>query len=110
MGLSKNNTAASEDDRGIEKKIATTGELLKKQPRVKIIIQSSERDKGPVDVAINGYAFRIKRDEEVEVPEDVLKVLDNAIMKIYDQVKREDGEGMQLVERKVKRFPYTIVR
>ncbi len=85
-----------------------TAHLMRGVKRVKIRIPSTEAPGGKDDVTvnINGYLFQIKRDEDIEVPEAVLKVLDNAVMTHYKQKKREGGEGYEMVPMKVMRFPY----
>lgn len=58
----------------------STGEKLKKQSKKTITVPRSEMNQGDdyVVVAINGYKYKIKRGEEVEVPYSVYKLLKNA--------------------------------
>ena len=74
--------------------------------KVKIEIHESEADGGKDDVfvQINGYAYKIKRGVEVVVPVEVLHVLENASMTIY-----ENAQGGGHGERKVKRFAYSVL-
>lgn len=74
-------------------------------PRVKIFIPSNESDSGkaPVFASVNGAAFLIKRDVEVEVPEPIVEVLRNAKQKTYKLV---DGE---MVMTEVPTYPFQIV-
>lgn len=74
--------------------------------KAKIEIYESEGDGGKDDVfvQINGYAYKIKRGVEVLVPVEVLSVLENATMTIYNNAA---GGGHD--ERKVKRFAYTVL-
>ncbi len=86
--------------------IGDTQAILAKQKKHKIMIPSTERDKGAVPVGINGYVYNIPRDKEVEVPEAVLEVLKNASYTVYTQKKREEGEGNELVGTEVRRFAF----
>lgn len=83
-----------------------TREELSGQKKVKVRIPSTETDKDPVVVGINGYVYQIKRDEVVEVPASVAQVLDDAKLTLYVQKKREDGEGNELIETSAQRIPY----
>ncbi len=94
------------DDPGITTK---TRDELHKQRMVRIIIDSTREEKEDVPVSVNGHSYLIKRDKEVELPLSVLEVLDNAEMTDYKQVRRENGEGYDMVPTKVKRFPYRRV-
>lgn len=89
--------------------IVRTMEALRVQKKVKIIIPSTEFEKDPVTVGINGYVYQIKRDEPVEVPGSVLGVLMEAKITSYVQKKREDGEGNELVPIISLRFPVSRV-
>lgn len=89
--------------------IVRTMEALRGQKKVKIIIPSTELEKDPVVVGLNGYVYRIKRDEPVEVPSSVLGVLMEAKITSYLQRKREDGEGNELVPVVSLRFPVSRV-
>lgn len=58
----------------------STGEALKKEKKVTIVVPKSElnpKDK-MVPVTINGYTYRIIRGEEVEVPVTVKNILKEA--------------------------------
>lgn len=81
---------------------------LDAQPKVTIFIPESEKDKGDVTVQINGYCYQIKRGVDVDVPRSVVKVLEDAAMTQYEQRRREDGEGNELIAREVPRFPFTV--
>lgn len=69
--------------------------------RQKIMIHKGEGDLGklPVDVFVNGMGYTIKRGVAVEVPEEVVDVLKNAVMTEY-----ENGEAIE-----VPRFPFSIM-
>lgn len=74
--------------------------------KVKIEINEGEGDGGKDDVfvQINGYAYKIKRGVEVIVPVEVLHVLENANMTVY-----ENAQGGGHESRKVKRFSYSVL-
>lgn len=85
-----------------------TREALKSEKKVTVLINSSETDKDDVFVAVNGYAMTIQRDKEVQIPLSIYEALQNAKMTVYRQVKREDGEGMQLIETEVQRHSMSV--
>ena len=89
--------------------IVRTMETLRAQQKVKIIIPSTEFEKDPVVVGLNGYVYQIKRDEAVEVPTSILGVLLEAKITSYVQRKREDGEGNELIATTSLRFPVSRV-
>ena len=62
------------------KEAISTGAKLKKQKQVLLTVPISELNQGDdyVVVAINGYKYKIKRGEEVEVPYSVYKLLKEA--------------------------------
>lgn len=62
---------------------------LNTYPKVKILIQSTEKFDGQDDVLvwINGFSYQIKRDVEVVVPEPVYQLLINSKTTIYQQEK-----------------------
>jgi len=74
--------------------------------KAKIEINEGEGDGGKDDVfvQINGYAYKIKRGVEVLVPVEVLHVLENANMTVY-----ENAQGGGHDARKVKRFSYSVL-
>jgi NifU-like protein involved in Fe-S cluster formation len=74
--------------------------------KVKIEIHEAEGDGGKEDVTvqINGYAYKIHRGEEVIVPVEVLHVLENATMTLY-----ENKAGGGHAERRVKRYAYSVL-
>ena len=56
-----------------------------------------------VKVQVNGVMYTLPRETEVEVPEAVLSVLNDAVQTVFVY---EDGK---LVERSARRFPYTTL-
>lgn len=74
--------------------------------KVKIRITSTDDSEGqqPVFVGVNGVAFLIRRDEDVEVPVPVYEVLANARQTVFKQ--ESDGT---LTPREVPRYPFSLV-
>ncbi|KJY84829.1 hypothetical protein TW81_02215 [Vibrio galatheae] len=73
---------------------------------VVIQIASTERDKHPVRVGLNGKMYHIERDKEVSIPKALLEILDNAIETNYANEGTE--EKPKLVARDSKRFVYSV--
>lgn len=63
----------------------------------------------PVPVALNGIQYTIRRGEEVEVPVELLEVLDQAEEIRYEQVANRDG-SVTMVPRKALSYPYQLIR
>lgn len=109
-GVAQGGSAApgltTEQVQSVEQSIEDTRDLLKKQKHYLIKIPSTETQKEAVQVSINGYAFNLPRDKEVEVPQAVLNVLNDAVVTYYELLNREQGEGMEMVEHQTQRFPY----
>lgn len=81
---------------------------LRAQKHVKIMIPSTETDRDPVVVSVNGYVYMIKRDASVEVPEAVVEALKNAILIQFAQKRREDGDGNELIPVAARRYAFQI--
>ncbi len=83
--------------------------LAKSNKKVKLIIHESanEHDINPVPVAVNGYAYIIKRGEEVEVPKSVAEALNNARMTVYDR-RNDDSGNEYLKPREALSYPFSI--
>lgn len=84
-------------------------DVLKKQKKVRIMIPSSEKERDAVQVGVNGYIYNIPRDVEVDVPEAVIEVLNNAKITSYSLKPRTEGEGNEMVPQEVRRIPYQTV-
>lgn len=74
--------------------------------KVKIEIHEGTDDAGKeaVNVQINGFLYQIPRGKPVIVPVEVLGVLQDAVMSVYDT---KQGGGQ--VERQVKRYAYSVL-
>lgn len=81
-----------------------TRKELATEKTVTVVINSTAEEKDDVFVAVNGLAFTIQRDKEVQIPFSVYQALMDAKTTVYRQIKRDDGEGMQLVETEIQRF------
>lgn len=66
--------------RELDEQSKKTGEILAKEPKVKIRIAPDVFGQGDqtVPVCINGYHYFIRRGETVEVPSTVAKILEEA--------------------------------
>ena len=76
------------------------------EPRVRIILE--ENDNIPptgLFIGINGRSFLIRPGEEVDVPSDVLEVLNDAV----EATPKTDLQGNVVDYRNKMRFPYRIV-
>jgi len=73
-------------------------------PRVDITIHEQAGGSPYCDITVNGYTRRIKRGQRVSIPEELLGVLDTAII----TVSEPDPDNPALrIDRDVPRFPYT---
>ena len=61
-----------------------------------------------VDVSHNGRSFKIPRGEPVEIPVEVLEILDHATISHYRPEIQPDGTSMN-VPHNFDRFPYTAI-
>lgn len=75
-----------------------------KSGRVRLTIHEQEGAGGNDDVfvSVNEVGYQIKRGHEVEVPPEVVEVLNNAVMTVYEPLK--EG-GMR--ERNVRRYNFS---
>lgn len=73
---------------------------------VTVTIHSGERDedKGDVFVGVNGRGYLIKRETEVDLPEEVVGALENAVVEVD---AKNDGKPVQ---GKYRRYNMTIRR
>ena len=88
-----------------ENMASLTKEILSTEGKYTVVINSTERDKEPVFVAINGHTYNIPRDTEVELPDSVVRVLSDARVTVYIVVP-----GHTPSAREVNRFSYSKVK
>jgi hypothetical protein len=72
--------------------------------RVELIVHAGEGEVGrqAVFLGINGHGLNIPRSIAVDVPIEVIEILDNATMTVYEQIDNKT------YEREVKRFSYNV--
>lgn len=72
--------------------------------RVELTLHAGEGEVGrqAVFLGINGHGFNIPRSIAVDVPVEVIEILDNATMTVYEQIDNK------VYEREVKRFSYNV--
>jgi hypothetical protein len=70
--------------------------------RVELTIHQGEGDSGrdPVFIGLNGTGYQVPRDTPVEVPVELLQILENAVQIVYE------ANGNTSRARQVKRFSY----
>jgi hypothetical protein len=81
-------------------------EVIPAAARVKIILE--ENDNIPptgLFIGSNGRSFLLRPGEEVEVPVEVIEVLNDAV----EDVPRTDGNNNVVDYRKKMRFPYRLI-
>jgi hypothetical protein len=82
-----------------------TKKIMSGEKRYKITIASTEKEKTPVFVGINGISYNIPRDVEVEVPHCVVMTLREAVTKSYTITESPGAEGAKINVASVPRFP-----
>lgn len=82
-------------------------DALDAAPKVRIRIHKTgdKNEQKQVYVGVNGVGYLIKRGEDVDVPEPVMRVLEDAVQTVYDY---DDDQGM-LVKRDALAYPFTRV-
>lgn len=56
-----------------------------------------------VPIGLNGFMYQVPRGEPQEVPVELLEILENAV-----NVHMSNGKDLQVIERRVPRFAYTV--
>jgi len=87
---------------------ATKGQFDKKDFVVVQFHNKDEQDLPFVFVSVNGRSWYIPKEKEVLIPRMLLNVINDAVEVKFVTKKAQDGRPY-LEERKVHRFPYTIV-
>jgi hypothetical protein len=77
-----------------------------KRPRVRVIFHNQGGPGGSDDifVSVNGRAYLIKREHEVMLPFEVMRVIENAEQSVFER-----GADNRLREKLVKRYSYTML-
>lgn len=79
-----------------------------KQRKVRIRVFENKDHPPRIPVIVNGVPYTIVPGAEVEVPESVVGVLNDAIVTSYKQER--DGEGFKLVAQKSLAYPFEVIR
>ena len=72
------NTTESLSDKAIDAIAEKTGNDLKEEPKVRLMIPKTEGESDTVECCINGYNYVIKKGASVALPKSVVSVLKNA--------------------------------
>jgi len=91
---------------GVGKLRDLSGNLVEGK-KYRVTIYGDPNDKGPVDLAVNGFNIRIKRDEEVIIGEAYLNVLKNAVIETMQW--NQDTNTSSISRRMVYPFQATEV-
>ena len=87
-------------------KSSGSGEMSGKTTRIKVFAGEGDQGAHPAFVSHNGTAYLIPRGEVVEVPDELLEILDNAITAITSP----NRNGIGVMTRDVLRYNYQVVR
>lgn len=79
---------------------------IRDKGRVRVIFHSQEGPGGNDDVfvSVNGKAYLIKREHEVDLPREVLHAVENARQTVF-----EPGSEGRVLPRRVSRFAYSVL-
>lgn len=81
------------------------------RPYRRIRIEEENEMENFLPVSHNGKTYQIKRGEEVEVPQCVVDILEDAIASRLVEVGQDPVSGNKIKElRDYKRIPYQIIR
>lgn len=77
-----------------------------KRPRVRVVFHNQGGPGGSDDifVSVNGRAYLIKREHEVSLPHEVMRVIENAEQSVFER-----GADNRLREKLVKRYSFTVL-
>jgi hypothetical protein len=95
----------SEDQKGAGKKPAE-----KQAPKMVTINVHPDGTKGAekaIFVGLNGVGYRIKRGVDVQVPREVMLVLQESVKTVYEQVTNEDG-SVRMEAREIPTYPFSV--
>jgi hypothetical protein len=88
----------------METKKPLVKERADRSRRSKVIFHNTQEDTGDVVAQMNGVAYQIQREKEVNVSSALLNMLDDCIITTFE--RNDKGEE---ITRDIKRFPYTKV-
>jgi hypothetical protein len=88
----------------METKKPLVKERADRSRRSKVIFHNTQEDTGDVVAQMNGVAYQIQREKEVNVSSALLTMLDDCIITTFER----DTKGEEIT-RDIKRFPYTKV-
>lgn len=74
-------------------------------PVYKLTIFGTQQEKGPVDIVVNGYNVRIKRDVEVRVLGPYVEALKNAVI---HTIEKDPDTGIE-TPRTIQNYPFQAV-
>lgn len=79
--------------------------------RYRIVVEPSTEEGAPTTVtpSVNGRMYAIKRGEPVDVPPEVLHVLDNAVQGTLVKSQDDRGNSLGYEVRDSRRFPYQVL-
>lgn len=100
--------ASAATDAEVSRQESQNKRLLAEQRKVRIVIPSGRdiHERCPVPVAVNGREYLIVRDKEVDVPQSVINVLNDAVESV--PVEEGDGPIKRVVFRQAQRFAFSI--
>lgn len=95
-------------DAEVARQEAQNKNLLAAQRKVRIVIPSGRglHERCPVPVGVNGREYLIVRDKEVDVPQAVVSVLNDAVESVH--VTIGEGEMKRTEFQNAQRIAYTI--
>lgn len=89
---------------------ATVWDMLKSQPKVRIVIDQTGDESAPkrVFVGVQGVGFWIERGKPVDVPQAVVNVLRESVKTLYRMEEDERGNRV-MVGRDVPAYPFHTI-
>jgi hypothetical protein len=104
-------TLDKEQETIILNQLLGSAEEIRNAKKVRIMMHNQEGALGnqPVFVSVNGMGYSIPRDVPVVIPVPILKALEDAVETKY---YREESNGVfvgPMLERQVRRFPFSII-
>lgn len=84
---------------------------VRNAPKVRITIHNQEGPNGdaPVFVAVNGMGYSLPREKVISVPRPIVTALENASEVRYYRDESNNQQFGAILERAVRRIPFTII-